>query len=135
QSGETRFELGLQLTSANSSEFDQSEVGVGGRFSWHPAALFGIEAEIDHYAGDFPDTPPSSHGRTEGFFGVTGGPRFDRVRLFGRFRPGFMNFGEASQPFACLAIFPPPLPCILASGRTVFALDIGGGGEVFTPRK
>ena len=31
--------------------------------------------------------------------------------------------------FACIRILPPPLVCTLASGATVFALDVGGGVE------
>jgi len=135
QSSQPRFELGVQLASAISREFDRTDVGVGGRFSWHPAGLVGIEAEIDLYPDDFPDQVPFSRRRMEGLFGVTLGPRFDRVRPFARLRPGFMSFRAAPQPFACILIFPPPLSCALASGRTVFALDIGGGAEVFASPK
>jgi hypothetical protein len=57
------------------------------------------------------------------------------VRPFGKLRPGFVTFRESSEPFACILIFPPPLACALSAGQTVFALDIGGGVEVYaTPR-
>jgi hypothetical protein len=36
---------------------------------------------------------------------------------------------------ACILIFPPPLSCTLAAGRTVFALDAGGGVELFVGRR
>jgi hypothetical protein len=46
-----------------------------------------------------------------------------------------VTFRESSEPFACILIFPPPLECSLATGQTMFALDIGGGFEVqATPR-
>jgi hypothetical protein len=135
QSSPDRFELGVQIASAISSQFDRTDAGLGGRFSWHPAGLVGIEAEIDLYPGDFPGQRPFSRGRTEGLFGVTVGPSFDHVRPFARLRPGFMRFREAPQPFPCILIFPPPLSCALASGRTVFAFDIGGGVEVFATRR
>jgi hypothetical protein len=46
-----------------------------------------------------------------------------------------MTFRESPGPFACIAVFPPPLSCTLASGRTVFAFDVGGGVEFYaTPR-
>jgi hypothetical protein len=32
-------------------------------------------------------------------------------------------------------IYPPPLSCVLASGKTLFALDLGGGAEVFVTPK
>lgn len=135
QSGEARFEMGVQLTSAVSSEFEGFDVGAGGRLSWHPARLVGMEAELDVYPGAFPDERPFSRGRLEGLFGVTVGPRFDRVQPFARLRPGFVSYREAPQPFPCILIFPPPLSCALASGRTLFALDIGGGVEVFATPK
>lgn len=40
---------------------------------------------------------------------------------------------RTAKPLFCIQIFPPPLACLLAGGRTLFALDIGGGFEVFTP--
>lgn len=135
QAGQGRFELGVQLTSAISSEFDEADLGVGGRFSWHPTGLIGIEAEIDGYPGDFPDPRPFSRARIEGLFGATVGPALGRVRPFARLRPGFISFREAPQPIVCILIFPPPLSCVLASGRTMFALDIGGGVEVFATRR
>jgi hypothetical protein len=126
-----RVEIGGQVTAARSSEFDATDVGLGARFAWHPMEALGIEAEFDFYPGDFPDRNGFSRARTEGLFGVTIGPRFDRVRPFAKLRPGFLVFSEASEPIICIAIFPPPLACTLATGRTVLALDIGGGVEVF----
>lgn len=135
QSSRGPIEIGIQVASAISSEFDSADIGVGGRFSWHPAALVGIEAELDGYPGDFPETHPFSRSRMEGLFGVTMGPEFERVRPFARLRLGFVSFRKAPQTFLCIMIFPPPLSCALAGGRNVFALDIGGGAEVFATRK
>ena len=135
QSGDARLELGVQLTTAASSQFEGTDVGLGGRIAWHPVGLVGIEAEMDQYPAEFPDRAPISRSRTEGLFGLTAGPRFDRLRPFAKVRPGFLTFHEAAQPVFCILIFPTPLSCTLASGRTVFALDIGGGVEVFTTQK
>ncbi len=44
---------------------------------------------------------------------------------------GFLNVRPASEPFACLLIFPPPLSCELGAGRTLPAFDVGGGFELF----
>lgn len=131
QSGENQFQLGIQLAGAVSGEFDNTDVGVGVRFSWHPTVLLGAEAEVDFYPEDFADSPAFSSSRVEGLFGVTVGPRVGRLRPFAKLQPGFVTFHEAPEPFACIAIFPPPLPCALASGRTVFATDLGGGVEWF----
>jgi hypothetical protein len=126
-----RFQVGAQLAGVVSSEFDGSDVGLGARFSWHAAPVLGAEAEFNFYPGDFADAPAFSSGRVEGLFGVTLGPRLGRHRVFAKLRPGFVNFRAASEPFACIAIFPPPLSCTLAAGKTVFAIDFGGGLEFF----
>ena len=135
QSTSDRFELGVQVSSAISSQFDATDVGLGGRFAWHPVEPVGIESEINLYPADFPDQRPFSRGRVEGLFGVTVGPLFGRLRPFARLRSGFLNIREAPQPFPCILIFPPPLSCALASGRTLVAFDIGGGVEVFATPK
>jgi hypothetical protein len=131
QSAPHRFELGMQAPMAASSEFDRSDVGIGGRVAWRPTSIVGLEAEMSLFPRDFPRRPAFSRSRAEGLFGVTLGPAFGRVRPFAKVRPGFLQFREAPQPLACIAIFPPPLSCVLASGRTLLALDIGGGIEIF----
>jgi hypothetical protein len=124
------FQVGIQFGGALSSEFDRTDFGGGGRFAWHPTEVLGVESQIDFYPNDFAGSPPFSRSRLEGMFGLTAGPRFGRLRPFARVRPGFVQFREAPRPFACILIFPPPLACALASGGTVFALDLGGGVEV-----
>jgi hypothetical protein len=135
QSTSDRFELGAQVPSVISSQFDATDVGLGGRFAWHPVEPLGIESEINLYPEDFPDQRAFSGGRVEGLFGVTVGPRFGRLRPFARLRSGFLSIREAPQPFPCILIFPPPLSCALASGRTLVAVDIGGGVEVFATQR
>jgi len=131
QSSPSRFEVGAQLSTAVWNEFDETDIGVGGRFAWHPIGTVGIEAEINVYPEEF----AFSSSRVEGLFGVTVGPRFDRVRPFAKLRSGFLTVGDAPRPFACVLIYPPPLSCELASGRTLATFDLGGGVEVsLTPR-
>ncbi len=128
-----RFEAAAQIATAHSSEFDANDTGVGGRFAWHPTALIGAEAEMNVYPRGFPSASSFSSSRVEGLFGVTVGPRFARLRPFGKLRPGFLSFH--GQPVVCILIFPPPLSCVLATGRTVFALDAGGCVEVFATER
>jgi hypothetical protein len=135
QTGDTRFELGVQLLAIQSGEFDAGDVGVSGRLAWRPAALLGVEAEVGVYPGDFPERTAFSRGRVEGLFGVTAGPGLGRFRPFVKLRPGFLTFRDAPRPFGCILIFPPPLACTLGTGRTSFAVDLGGGVEIqATPR-
>src|SRR5262249_448744 len=104
--------------------------GVGGRFAWQALDLVGAEAEMTLYPRAFPGgrSASFSSSRVEGLFGMTVGPRFTHVRPFGKLRPGFVKF--RGQPVVCILIFPPRLSCQL-DGRTVFALDLGGGVELF----
>ncbi len=127
-----QFQAGIHLAVVNSSEFDKTDVGVGGLLSWRPGGWFGADAELTFYPSDFADVPVFSASRTEGLFGITVGPHIGPVRPFVKVRPGFVRFAEAPEPFPCIAIFPPPLVCQLAAGHTGFALDIGGGIEFQT---
>ncbi|MGE0444681.1 MAG: hypothetical protein AB7P99_05590 [Vicinamibacterales bacterium] len=124
------FEAGAQLTIGRIGELDATDVGVSGRLSWFPAASLGVEAEVGFSPGDVPEGTAISSNRVEGLFGVTAGPRLGPWRPFARLRPGFLRIGEAPEPVACILIFPPPLSCTLAGGRTLFALDVGGGVSV-----
>ena len=135
QSRVPRFDAGGQIVATAWDQFEASDFGFGGRFAWHPHRLLAAEAELDLYPGDFPGGRAFSGRRVEGLFGVTAGPRFARVRLFGKLRAGFVRVEEAPEPFACILIFPPPLACTLAAGRTLPAIDVGGGIEAsVTPR-
>ncbi len=125
--------MAFVLAGAVSSEFDTTDTGLGGRVSWHPIALVGVETEIDFYPRDLGERAPFSAGRVEGLFGATVGPRLGRLRPFAKIRPGFLTFRAAPEPIACILIFPPPLRCTLAGGRTLFALDVGGGVEWLSP--
>ncbi len=139
QVDEPRFQVAGHVAGAVSSEFDGTDVGFGGRLSWSPTALIGADAEITFYPEDFSgdladgvaNEPPFSGSRIEGLFGVTVGPRLGALRPFAKLRPGFVTFNEAPEPIACILIFPPTLRCTLAAGETVFALDYGGGVDVF----
>lgn len=124
-----RFDVGAHVAVTRSSEFDETDTGVGGRFSWHPVSLIGAEAEMTIYPASFPNANGFSRSRIEGLFGVTVGPRLPGLRPYARVRPGFLTF--RGQPVVCILIFPPPLSCQLATGRTLFALDLGGGVELF----
>jgi hypothetical protein len=135
QSVPDRVELGVQVISATSSQFDATDIGFGGRFSWNPVGPLGLESEISFYSKDFPDARPFSRARVEALFGTTVGPRVGPARPFAKLRSGFLSVRRASRPFACILIFPPPLSCELGAGRTLPAFELGGGIELFpTPR-
>lgn len=126
-----RVALSGQLVVARSGELESVDVGLGARVAWYPVALVGIDAEGNGYPGGFPHTRAGfSRGRLEGLVGVTVGPRLERVRPFASVHVGFLVFRPPSEPLACVLVYPPPLACTLASGRTVPAFEVGGGAEV-----
>jgi hypothetical protein len=129
-SAQERFEAGGQLSIVRSDAFDKQDTGFGGRLSWYPIDWIGAEAELNFYPQDFGAVVPFSRSRVEGLFGVTVGPRLAGIRPFAQLRPGFVTFRGAGQPTVCILIFPPPLTCTLAAGRTMFALDLGGGVDL-----
>ena len=136
QTAPARMELGVQVASARSGEFDAVDVGFGGRVSWRPATNLGFETELNLFPQHFPDGRPFSRRRLEALFGVTAGvPVVGRLRPFARFRPGVVSIAESPEPFACILIYPPPLACTLASGRTLLAIDVGGGVDISTSRR
>lgn len=133
QSAPERFQVGAQVSTTAASELEETDVGVGGRVSWHPVGLLGVEAEVNLHWRDLPDDRPITRGRIEALSGVTVGPRFNRFRPFARLRSGVVNVQAAPAPFPCIRIFPPPLLCELGAGRTLLTFDVGGGLELFTP--
>lgn len=131
QGSEPPFRIGVQVASVNSSELDTSDTGVGALLAWMPARWFGVDAEFNVYPEDLGDVVTFSPRRLEGLFGVTVGPQMNRLRPFVKVRPGFLTFAEVAGGIVCIAIYPPPMSCQLAEGATVFALDLGGGLEIF----
>jgi hypothetical protein len=83
---ESQYQIGVHVTTATSSEFDATDVGIGALVSWRPGGLFGADAELTFYPSDFADEPAFSASRVEGLFGITVGPRIarsDRSPSFG----------------------------------------------------
>ena len=78
--------------------------------------------------------PAFSGSRTEGAMGFRVGPYLARTGVYAAVRPGFVKFSEPQEPTICIAIFPPPLSCTLATGKSVFALDLAGGLQLQNER-
>ncbi len=125
------LELGAHVVGAQWSEFDGTDLGIGGRLSWKPTTIFGLEGDVNWYPSAFPgDGIAFSGDRLEGMVALTAGPRLGRVRPFVRAGAGVLKSTAAPEPFACIAIFPPPLACLLAGGDTLPVFEIGGGLEL-----
>lgn len=127
------FELGGHFVGSQWSEFNGVDYGIGGRFTWKPKPVVGLEAELNWYPTEFPGEGIAFTGdRIEGLVALTAGPTLGRLRPFARAGAGFLSSTGAPQPFPCIAIFPPPLHCLLAAGDTMPAFEIGGGLELST---
>ena len=130
------FQADVHFSSAQWSEFDGSDNGIGGRFTFMPSSLIGLDADLTWYPSGFPSgSVPFSGSRIEGLFGATIGPRINRVRPFAKATAGFLKVGATPIGFACITIFPPPLACLMAGGPTLPAYEIGGGIEIGTTSK
>jgi hypothetical protein len=129
------FEASAHFASSRWSEFEGGDSGLGGRFTWKPMPLVGLDAEATWYPSEFAGQVPFSRSRLEGLFGATIGPRIDRVRPFVKGAAGFLRVGQTPGAFACITIFPPPLACALAGGGTLPAYEIGGGVEIDATQK
>ena len=130
-----RVAASAHVAAASIPEFEGSDLGVGGRLAWHADDLLAFEGELTIFPGEYPEnTAAFSRRRVEGLFGVTAGRRFGLLRPFAKFRAGFLDVQAVEQQRVCILIFPPPLACTLAAGRTLPAFDIGGGVEVDVAR-
>lgn len=124
------FDLSANFVAAQWSEFDDLDPGVGGRLTWRPTPLVGIEGDFNWYPDDYTGARFGfSAYRLEGLAAVTAGPRLGRLRPFVRAGGGFLKVARAAEPIACPAIFPPFVGCNLAMGKTLPTVEIGGGLE------
>jgi opacity protein-like surface antigen len=130
QGDEPAIEVGATFVTTRSGQFHTKDLGIGGWVAWRPNPLISVEGELTYHGDPFNEAQSFSNGRIEGLFGATVGPRLGTLRPFAIARPGFVTFRAANEALTCIAIFPPPLSCTLADGKTVFAFDLGGGLEV-----
>jgi hypothetical protein len=123
----------LGVTIARSRE---TEPGFGARLGYRAGDYVTFEAEGNLFPRDrfFED------GRkVEGLFGAKIGKRSKKAGLFGKARPGFLYASKGDFQFkqdsGCVAIFPPPVGCFDSTGKTGFALDVGGVVELYPSRR
>jgi hypothetical protein len=115
---ETAGQFGLMYTGYR-------DVGVGGRFSFNASEMLALEATVDH----FPQDRFAEGKKTLALFGVKIGPRTDSAGIFTAIRSGFVKFNnEFVGGNGCDTL---NLTTDCFASRNHFALDIGGGFEVF----
>lgn len=124
-----RADVSLELATTHYGEFDETTFGFGARLSYRALDWLAIDGGVVLAPGDLGE-PAFSGSQLEGLFGLRAGPRLGDGSVYAALRAGFVSFSEAPEPLPCIAIFPPPLQCVLAEGRTAFAMSFGAGGEI-----
>jgi hypothetical protein len=126
QSETPKVEIGAHYTFLRLRDFDTNDNGVGTRVTFNLADSFGLEGELNFFPQgriNFATLASANSRRTQGLFGVKTGLRSEKAGIFGKFRPGFVRFGEnniAGTPFS--------------SSITQFAMDFGGVFELYPSR-
>jgi hypothetical protein len=124
-------EVGGDVSILRLSEFDSTDVGVGA----HVIGPLTSVLALDGAATWFPSGRDSRAGALEsqdrvlGLIGVRATVAKGPVELFAHGRVGFLRFGK-QDAVACIAIFPVPLACRLATGYTAVASEFGGGAGI-----
>ena len=126
---ERRADVALEFAATRYGEFDETGMGFGARVSYRALEWLAVDGGLVFSPGALGGQVAFSGSQLEGLFGVRAGPRLGEASVFGSLRAGFVSFAGAPEPIACIAIFPPPLGCVLAEGDTAFALNFGAGGE------
>jgi hypothetical protein len=126
-----RFETGGHVSILRLSEFDSTNVGVGAHVIGHLTSVVAIDGALTWFpgTGDFDTNALERQRRILGLVGLRTSVARGDVEFFARARAGFLRFGEQDSA-VCVATFPIPLGCRLATGYTAFASDFGGGASV-----
>ena len=138
QSTKDKIEIGVQTTSLTlvspDFSFDDTQTGIGGRFTYNLNRSIAAEAEINF----FPQKVFILNGdgsAVQGQFGVKVGKRFEKFGLFGKVRPGFLSVDRV-VPFIP---FPGsqgiPISRFTLERRTFFTVDAGGVLELYPSRR
>jgi len=125
QSETPKVEVGAHYTLLRFRDFSITDSGVGGRVTYNLSDNIGIEGELNFFPQKrstsltaFPLFVDST--RTQGLFGVKTGLRSEKAGIFGKFRPGFVHFGESGV--------------VPGQSFTQFAMDVGGVFELYPSR-
>jgi outer membrane protein with beta-barrel domain len=127
QSETPKVEVGAHYTLLRFRDFDITDNGVGGRITFNLSDNIGLEGELNYFGQKRSSESPLTtfplfvdSSRTQGLFGAKTGIRSEKAGIFGKFRPGFVRFGESGV--------------IPGQSFTQFALDIGGVFELYPTR-
>ena len=120
---------------------DITRLGFGGRFTYNLTNTIAIEAEGNFFPNtkDFQDLSVPGGSVFQAQFGVKAGKRFSKIGIFGKARPGFVRFSEASRMTGTTTItfnnqqFTHGL--FTLGSETDFSMDLGGVVEFYPSRR
>jgi hypothetical protein len=117
-----KLELGPLFTL--NTDFTNTDVGFGGRVTFNPHKVVGLEVEISHYpnsSADFLGLQVEG-SITTALFGVKLTKRGERAAVFAKVRPGLVHGSVEIRGVG-------------GGSATNFATDVGGGFEVFASKR
>jgi hypothetical protein len=138
QSTKDKIEIGVQTTSLtlvhpDFPEFDDTQPGIGGRFTFNFNRSIAAEAEVNFLPKkQFVLTADGSAIQAQ--FGVKIGKRFEKFGVFGKIRPGFLrvnrvaSFIPGAQISGAGAFF-------TIEPRAFFTIDAGGVLEFYPSKR
>jgi hypothetical protein len=131
QPADGNVEVGGHFAALRLSQFDTTDAGVGLHAMWPIVTGLAVDGALTWFPGDdeFDADSFSAQSRMLGLAGLRVGTDLGRVMVYGRGRAGLLRFAEQDN-VACIAIFPVPLSCRLATGHTAFAGDLGAGASL-----
>jgi hypothetical protein len=146
QAGPRKFELGGQLVglSAHSTIFPKSSaagltndiddlvLGGGLRAGYRIAEHIVVEAEVNVFQRPPTDDPATLGKWSQGFFGLKVGKQLGDIGVFGKVRPGFARFDGITS---AVTLPDGSAEIRLIKDNTFFAVDIGGGIELYPSRR
>lgn len=152
----TRFEIGGQFSALmrkkptplfNSptivpDDFERdNRYGFGGRLTYNLTKNVALEAEGNFFpkTDDFRDLSVPGGNILQAQFGVKAGRRFKRFGVFGKARPGFVRFSEASEMTGTTTVTFNNQQFTVGEFRvgkaTYFSADVGGVLEFYPSRR
>jgi hypothetical protein len=137
QSTKEKIEIAVQTTSLTLVHpdvgFDETQGGVGGRFTFNFNRSIAAEAEVNFFPQRV-SILSANGGAVQGQFGVKAGKRFEKFGVFGKFRPGFLSVndvafispqGSQGGQFINFSF----------ERRTLFTIDAGGVLEFYPSKR
>jgi hypothetical protein len=129
-----KYEVGIDFSTLTINPGD-TNAGLGGRFTYNLNRHVALETAGYFFPGKCATCNGEITGHmAEGLFGIKAGQRFKKFGIFGKARPGFINFSKGFFDIAPTRGSGPFPFTFVVRHRTDFATDIGGVLEIY-PKK